>query len=51
METSSQGGTDSRAVLVGMKGGDQKGKPEKRKQSRTERSPSQGPEASFNDNL
>lgn len=27
METSSQGGTDSRAVLVGMKGGD-RGKPE-----------------------
>ena len=27
METSLQGGTDSWAVLMGMKGGDQKGKP------------------------
>ena len=51
METSLQGGTDSWAVLMGMKGGDQKGKPEKWKHSRTERSPSQGLEASLNDNL
>ena len=51
METSLQGGTDSWAVLMGMKGGDQKGKPKKWKHSRTERSPSRGLEASLNDNL
>ena len=51
MEMSLHGGADSRAALMGMEGGDWKGRPEKQKHRRTERSPSQGLEASLNDSL